>query len=141
MKPVQAPVLLLDGKEINIASIGYQNGEKSKVSYFDEEGNYHTLFDKKFQMDGYESVEDLESKVIFKDDSKNKIVQAIEDSLSDEEKRLRLYEEELADTVDDLFKGNCDIKRLFNCYRTRQEQLEKVDGIYNTLSLVKLVKG
>lgn len=135
------PVLVMDGKEIALNALELRDGKVSNVGYFDDEKKFRILMDNKHVLDGYESVEDLDNKVIVKDDNTSKIVQAIEDSLSDEEKRLRLYEEELADTVDDLFKGNCDVKRLFKCYRTRQEQLEKVDGIYDTLSLVKLVKG
>lgn len=135
------PVLVMDGKEINVASIGFKNGEISSVSYFGDEGYYHTLFDKNYKMDGYESIDTLAEKIIFKDDFMSKIVQSIEEFLDDEIKMLTLKDGEVAEANRDLFNNSNNWKGFVDTSLVRQEQFGRVDGIVETLNLIKLSLG
>lgn len=135
------PVLILDGKEIDIASISFRNDEISSVSYFDDKGKHTALFDKKYKLDGYETIDNLAEKIIFKDDSKDKIVQAIKEFLADEEKLLNLKDGEVAEANRELYGGSTNWKRFIDYSLTRQEQFGRVDAIIDTLNLVKLTLG
>lgn len=135
------PVLVMDGKEITIASIDFANGKVSKVSYFDDENKFITLFDKNHKLDGYESVEDLDSKVIIKNDFKSKLVQDIEEFLTDEEKFLDLENNEVADANRDLYSDPGKYRYYLDSSLRRQEQIGKVNGIADVLNLVKLSLG
>lgn len=135
------PVLVMDGKEIALSSLELRDGKIIKVSYFDDEIQYHTIFDSKYVLSGYESVEDLDSKVIIKNDFKSKLLQDIEEFLADEEKLLDLENNEVADANRDLYSDPGKYRYYLDSSLRRQEQIGKVNGIADVLNLVKLSLG
>ena len=134
-------VLLLDGKEFDVHNSTIENNKITSVHFMNEKGFLSFLYDTEHKLNGYPYVDDLDSKIIDKDDFKTQLVQAIEEFLSDEEKSLDLENNDVADALVDASTEDGRGNYLNKCALRRQEQLGKVDGIVDVLNLVKLMKG
>ncbi|RPJ97258.1 hypothetical protein CW357_00905 [Rummeliibacillus sp. TYF005] len=134
-------VLLLDGKEFEIKGSTIYENKITSVNYIDENGSLVKLVDSKSNYFKDKAVDDLHSKVIDKDDFIHKIVHSIEEFLEDEEKMLDLKNNEVAEANRELYTDPSKYRYYVDCSIRREEQSGKVDGIIETLNLIKLSLG
>lgn len=85
---------------------------------------------------------DFQEKLVVKNNTlQEKLLQDIEEFLSDEEKMLSLKDGEVAEANRDLYNNSSNWKEFMNQSLTRQEQFGRVDAIQDVLNLVKLSLG
>lgn len=85
---------------------------------------------------------DFQEKLVVKNNTvQEKLLQDIEEFLSDEEKMLSLKDGEVADANRDLYNNSSSWKEFMDHSLTRQEQFGRVDAIQDVLNLVKLSLG